>query len=136
LVATWTLRRISARPPPCGPVRERAQEVAAKPDEGSNSAGQNALAGLDRVHARLARRLEAELFGKPVQRHEFGLLGDADGALALYVRVPAHGDTPVPSRPMFPLSKSRFTSIATLSKPWACCVSPIPNTPMTRSAST
>ena len=48
------------------------------------------LAGIDRVEALVARRLEAVLLLQPIERHQFGFLGDADGALALHVRMAAH----------------------------------------------
>ena len=69
------------------PLGDRPDEIAAETDEGLDLAGQDALAGLDRVHALFARRIEAELLGDLVERRELGLLGDADRALALDVRV-------------------------------------------------
>ena len=69
---------------------DRAQEVAAEAEEGADLARDDGLAGLDCVQAVLARRLEAVLLRQTVEGHEFGLLGDADGALALHVGMAPH----------------------------------------------
>src|SRR5687768_6820015 len=70
------------------------QEVAAQSQESRHLALDDALARLDRVHAGPTRRLEAVELVEPVERHEVRLLGDADRALALHVRVPPHGADP------------------------------------------
>ena len=70
--------------------RDRPQEVAAKSDKSGHLTLEDALAGFDRVHALLAWRLEIEELSQPVERHQFRLLGNADGALPLHVRMPAH----------------------------------------------
>ena len=64
-----------------------ADEIAAETDEALDLARQEALAGLHGVHSLLARRIEAEELGDLVERRELGLLGDADRALALDVRM-------------------------------------------------
>src|SRR6185312_13761867 len=71
-------------------VGDGAHEVAAEAEEGLDLAPEDALAGLHRVQALLARRLEAVLLLQPVQRRQFRLLGDAHRALALDVGVSAH----------------------------------------------
>ncbi len=68
----------------------RTQEIAAERDERLDRSVDHAAAALDRIEPLLARRLEAILLLESVDRHQFGLLGDADGALALDVAVPAH----------------------------------------------
>jgi hypothetical protein len=67
-----------------------AHEVSAQADEGLHASVEHAFAGLDRVQPFLARRLEAVELLQLVERRELRLLGDADGALALHVRVAAH----------------------------------------------
>ncbi|MDF9864813.1 hypothetical protein M2437_003795 [Methylorubrum pseudosasae] len=72
-------------------VGHRADEISAEPNEGFHLAGENAFAGLDRVHPLLAGRLEVVHLLEFIERHQRRLVGDADGALALHVRVAAHG---------------------------------------------
>ena len=67
-----------------------ADEIAAEAEERLDLARQDALAGLDGVHALVARRLEPELFRQLVERHQFGLFGNADSALALDVGMAAN----------------------------------------------
>ena len=91
LVAIWTVRSSFVQAASIAvALGHGAHEIAAEPDEGLHLARQDAFAGLDRVHALLARRLEAVLLRQLVERHQFGLLGDADGALALDVGMAAH----------------------------------------------
>ena len=71
-----------------------AQEVAAETDEAAHGALQQRLADLHRRHPLLARRLETVELFQPVERRQFGLLGDADRALALHVGVAAHRTRP------------------------------------------
>ncbi len=71
-------------------VRNGADEVAAQADEAADAAVEDALAGLYRIHAIFARRLETELPTQVVHRHLRCLFGDADGALTLHVGVAAH----------------------------------------------
>ena len=71
-------------------IGDGAEEIAAEHHEGVDLAGQDRLAGLDRVQPGLARRLEPVLLRQLVHRHQLRLLGDADGALALHVGVAAH----------------------------------------------
>src|SRR5690606_1575474 len=73
-----------------GRVRHSAHEIAAHADEAPDAAIEDAFAGFDRVHAILARRLEAELPTQVVDRYLHRLFGDADGALALHVGMAAH----------------------------------------------
>ena len=77
--------------------------------------GQNALAGLDRVHALGARRIEAELLRDLVERHELGLLGDADRTLALDVGVAADG------RDAGAVAADVALHAAACSRTWRCC---------------
>ena len=44
----------------------------------------------DRVQPEIAWRGKSVLLGQPIERGEIGLLGDADGALALHVGMAAH----------------------------------------------
>ena len=46
---------------------------------------------LDDAHPILGRRVETKKFPQLVERHQLGLLGDPNGALALHVAVPADG---------------------------------------------
>ena len=86
-----------------------AHEVAAEADEGLDLAGQEAFAGLDRVHALLARRLEAELLGELVERHEFsGFSAMPTVRWPCTLEWPRTGEMPVPSRPMLPLSSMQI----------------------------
>src|SRR6185312_16263984 len=71
-------------------LRHGADEVSAEAEERPHASRDDGLARLDGVQAFLARRREAILLGKLVERHELGLLGDADGALALHVGMAAH----------------------------------------------
>ncbi len=72
----------------------RAQEIAAELDEALRGPGDDLAAGLDRVPAIFGRRLELEQFLQPLDGGEFGLLGDADRALALHVAMAAHRTRP------------------------------------------
>ena len=77
----------------------RADKITAKTDEGPHLPRQESLTSFDRIHALLARRLEAELRGEFVQRNFFRLFGDADGPLPLHVRVASHGRNTRPFAP-------------------------------------
>src|SRR6185437_10124298 len=71
-------------------LRHGADEVSTEADERLHAPGDDGLARLDRVQALVARRREAVLLGKLVERYQIGLFGDADGALALHVGMAAH----------------------------------------------
>src|SRR5664279_3639723 len=71
-------------------LRDGADKIAAEPEERLHLSSQDALTGLHRVHAFLARRIKAELFGIFVQRYELGFFGNADRSLALDVRMAAN----------------------------------------------
>ena len=70
---------------------DRADEVAAQADERLDAPVENALARLDRVDAFLGWRVEVENLLEIVIGDQFGLLRNADGALALHVGMAAHG---------------------------------------------
>src|SRR5579863_8155996 len=67
-----------------------ADEVATEHDERVDLALEYFLASLDGVDALVLRNVEAEELLDLVGRDFIGLLGNADGALALHVRMPAH----------------------------------------------
>lgn len=75
-------------------IGDRPQEVAAEPDERLHASIEEPLAGLHRVEPLLPRWLEVVEFLQPVERCQFGLLGDADGTLTLHVRVAPHRADP------------------------------------------
>src|SRR5690348_311412 len=56
-------------------LRHGADKISAKAHERAHASGDDALAGLDRVQALVARRRKAVLFGQLVERHKLGLLG-------------------------------------------------------------
>ena len=98
LVAIWT---VSRRLRQAGSMRSRSGTARTKlpprPTKARDLARDYRLAGLDGVQALLARRLETILLVQPVERNQFRLLGDADGALALNIRMSAHrADTCAP----------------------------------------
>ena len=66
------------------------------------------------------------MFGELVERHQFGLFGDADGTLALHVGMSANRRNPRAGLPILPRMSSRLTIIPMLSTPWICWVMPMP----------
>jgi hypothetical protein len=103
-----------------------AHEVAAQADEGVRTAFEHALAGLHRVQPLLARRLEVVELGELVQRRELGLFGDADGALALHVRVAAHR-ADARARPAdVAAQQQQVGQHLHVLTPLRCCVRPMP----------
>src|SRR5436853_7839155 len=75
----------------CGTLGNRADEIAAQSKERLDLAAEDALAGLNRVQPFLSWGLEPELLCELVERHQFRLLGNADGSLALYIGMAPHG---------------------------------------------
>jgi hypothetical protein len=71
-------------------VRHGAHEVAAQADEGLHLAARMPSQASTVFRPLLARRLEAVLLLQLVERRQLRLLGDADRALALHVRMAAH----------------------------------------------
>ena len=72
-----------------GPVRHRSDEIAAEPDEHLGAPLHHRLYGVDDMVTMSARRLEAEHFLDLVQQCRLWLFVDADGAVALHVRMAA-----------------------------------------------
>src|SRR3954453_16722146 len=68
----------------------RAHEISPHPDESLDAAVEHPDARFDGIETFVAGRIEPVHFLQFVQGRKLGLFGDADRALALYVRVAAH----------------------------------------------
>jgi hypothetical protein len=67
------------------PLRNCSNEITAKHYKRLNAAVYYSFAGFHRVHSLFAWRLKGKLPGKAIQRNQFRLFRDTDGALALNV---------------------------------------------------
>src|SRR5690606_39001678 len=73
------------------PFRNGAQEIATETDKGTHPAIDDGFTCLHRVHTIFARRLEVELLGHSIKRHQFYFFRNTDGPLTLDIGVTAHG---------------------------------------------
>ena len=89
-------RKLHVRPGLFHPLtfRNRADEIAPEAKESFDLARQDAFAGFDRVHAVVARWLEAELSCVTVERRVLHFFRDADSTLTLHIGMPTHRRNP------------------------------------------
>src|SRR5215831_18837305 len=66
-------------------LRDRADEIAAEPNEGLHTACAHRLASADRIETALPGWVKAVLLGEAIERDQMGLFGNPDGPLTLNI---------------------------------------------------
>ena len=119
-----------------GGVGDRGDEVAAEREPDLDLAARIASDGLHGVEPCRARRLERELRLEGVEEAAGGIFSQIPIVRSpCTLLCPRIGDAPAPGLPMFPRSSSRLMISLMVSTALRCCVRPIAQVMITRSAS-